>query len=126
MQVLQPTLSATSVPAQPLLPRPQPPSRTGARQLAQCTNQSGWRLTLLGIQVQDATFIDTALPFGLRSAPKIFSAFSDALAWVLHARGVAWQLHYLDDFLFMGPPGSASCARALQVTVGGVSGDTQD
>ena len=72
---------------------------------------------LLGIQWQNSTFVDTALPFGLRSAPKIFSAFSDALAWVLYARGVAWQLHYLDDFLFMGLPGSTSCARALQVTM---------
>ena len=72
---------------------------------------------LLGIQWQDNTFVDTALPFGLRSAPKIFSPFADALAWVLHVRGVAWQLHYLDDFLFMGTPGSLSCARALQITL---------
>ena len=72
---------------------------------------------LLGIQWQDNTFVDTALPFGLRSAPKIFSAFADALAWVLHIRGVAWQLHYLDDFLLMGPHGSLSCARALQITL---------
>ena len=34
---------------------------------------------LLGIQWQDNTFVDTALPFGLRSAPKIFSAFADVL-----------------------------------------------
>ena len=66
---------------------------------------------------QDNTFVDTALPFCLRSAPKLFSAFADALALVLHVRGVAWQLHYLDDFLFMGPPGNLSCARALQITL---------
>ena len=72
---------------------------------------------LLGIQWHEDTFIDTALPFGLRSAPKIFSAFADALAWVLHIRGVAHQLHYLDDFLFMGPPQSSSCARALHTTM---------
>jgi len=72
---------------------------------------------LLGIQWRDDIFIDTALPFGLRSAPKIFTAFSDALAWVLHDRGVAWQLHYLNDFLLMGPPGSQLCARSLQTTI---------
>ena len=69
---------------------------------------------LLGIHWDRCTLVDTALPFGLRSAPKIFSAFADALAWVLGARGVKWQLHYLDDFLFLGPPGSPRCALALQ------------
>ena len=60
------------------------------------------------------TLIDTALPFGLRSAPKIFSAFADALAWIMHRRGVRWQLHHLDDFLFLGPPKETTCAVALQ------------
>jgi hypothetical protein len=31
-------------------------------------------------------------------------AFADALAWILLTRVVAWHLHYLDDFLFMGSP----------------------
>ena len=69
---------------------------------------------LLGIVWDKDTFVDTALPFGLQSAPKIFSAFADALAWVLHRQGVRWQLHYLDDFLFLGPPGCPDCASALQ------------
>ena len=73
--------------------------------------------SLLGMQWRDGTFVDTAFPFGLRSAPKIFSAFADALAWILQARGVAWQLHYLDDFLFMGPPGQAACATALETAL---------
>ena len=72
---------------------------------------------LLGMQWQNETFVDTALPFRLRSAPKIFSAFADALAWILHSRGAAWQLHYLDDFLFMGPPADKSCAKALEVAL---------
>ena len=62
-------------------------------------------------------FIDTALPFGLRSAPKIFSALADSLAWILHSRGVTRKLHYLDDFLLVGPPDSAACAQALQRTL---------
>ena len=44
---------------------------------------------LLGVRWGEEVFIDTALPFGLRSAPKIFSAMSDALAWILQARGVS-------------------------------------
>ena len=31
-------------------------------------------------------FVDRCLPFGLRSAPKIFTAVADALAWVLYSR----------------------------------------
>ena len=65
---------------------------------------------LLAIKWDGDTFIDTTLPFGLRSAPKIFSALADALAWILWSRVVKWQLHYLHDFLFCGPPGSQACA----------------
>ena len=36
---------------------------------------------LLGIEWESEVFIDTALSLGLRSAPTIFSAFTDALAW---------------------------------------------
>ena len=35
-------------------------------------------------------FIDTVLPFGLRSAPKIFTALADALEWILLDQGVTW------------------------------------
>ena len=38
---------------------------------------------LLGIRWDSEVYIDTALPFGLRSAPKIFLAVADALAWAL-------------------------------------------
>jgi len=69
---------------------------------------------LLAIRWKDATYLDTALPFGLRSAPKIFSAFADALAWVLLRRGVSKQLHYLNDFLFIGAPSSQECSSNLQ------------
>ena len=34
---------------------------------------------LLGMNWQGHTFLDATLPFGLRSAPKIFSAVADAL-----------------------------------------------
>ena len=61
--------------------------------------------------------MDTALPFWLRSAPKIFLAISDVLAWILQARGVTRQLHYLDDFLLLGPLNSQACALALQQTL---------
>ena len=37
--------------------------------------------------------------------------------WFLHDRGVHSALHYLDDFLVMGPPGQNSCAEALTTTL---------
>ena len=72
---------------------------------------------LLGIRWEHNTFIDTALPFGLRLAPKIFSAFADTLAWVMWQRGIKWQLHYLDNFLFLGSPNSVDYALALQQAI---------
>ena len=56
---------------------------------------------LLGIRWDQATYIDRSLPFGLRSAPKIFTAIADFVAWVLSCLGIKHQIHYLDDFLFL-------------------------
>ena len=53
-------------------------------------------------------------PFGLRSAPKIFSAVVDALQWVMLDSGVSIVDHYLDDFVTMGTPGSLECRRNLE------------
>ena len=72
---------------------------------------------LLGLRWGGYVYIDTALPFGLRSAAKIFSALADALAWILHAEGVIHQLHYLDDFLVLGPPDDPECGQALSRTL---------
>ena len=59
---------------------------------------------LLGIQWQGNTFLDRALPFGLRSSPKIFNALADFLAWILYCEDVPLVIHYLDDFLVFIPP----------------------
>ena len=48
--------------------------------------------------------MDRSLPFGLRSAPKKFTAVADAMTWALFSRGIWFVLHYLDDFLLIGPP----------------------
>lgn len=68
---------------------------------------------LFGMRWQGVVCLDAALPFGLRSAPKIFSAVADALLWVMFKNGVTSGLHYLDDFLFSGAPGSDECALSL-------------
>ena len=56
---------------------------------------------LLGVQWRGEVFIDRILPFGLCSAPKIFSAVADALQWILAVKGVTHSLHYLDDYIIV-------------------------
>ena len=58
---------------------------------------------------ESSLFIDTTLPFGLRSAPKIFTAVADAAEWIAKLQGVTTILHYLDDFLVIGNPESTEC-----------------
>ena len=72
---------------------------------------------LLAVSWQGTTYLDRALPFGLRSAPKLFSALTDAMMWMLYERGIETALHYLDDFLILGPAGSPLCGQALQTTL---------
>ena len=56
---------------------------------------------LLGVRWNDSYYVDRMLPFGLLSAPKIFSVVADALQWMLSQRGISNLLHYLDDFIFV-------------------------
>ena len=65
---------------------------------------------LLGMSWNNALYIDTCLPF---SAPKLFNLFADLLSWVLKQNNVK-TLHYLDDFLLVGPPASSQCSRHLE------------
>ena len=37
--------------------------------------------------------------------------------WIMYHRGVQFVLHYLDDFLFAGPPGSSVCDTSLATAV---------
>ena len=68
---------------------------------------------LLGIRWKGDTYVDMALPFGMRSAPKIFNAIADALEWLMKARGISRVSHYLDDFITLGAPGTGECGNNL-------------
>ena len=70
---------------------------------------------LLRVQWEGITYTDLALPFGLRSAPKIFSAVADALQWILVQKGITNLLHYLDDFIFVSK--SLNEAKEKMVTL---------
>ena len=69
----------------------------------------------LGMRWKDQTFVDGMLPFGLRSAPKIFNALADALEWIVFQAGVQHIFHYLDDFAVIGSPGSGECQHTLNI-----------
>jgi hypothetical protein len=61
---------------------------------------------LLGFEWRDRFYTETCLPFGLGTAPFLFNIFAEALHWAIEARiRDGMVLHYLDDFLFIIPPG---------------------
>ena len=93
--------------------------------LAKIDIQSAFRLIpvhpadrhLLAMEWRGSIYIDTCLPFGLRSAPKLFNVLADLLEWILINQGVTFLLHYLDDYLTIGPPNSHICQRNLSLLV---------
>ena len=54
--------------------------------------------------------MDPMLPFGLQSAPNIFSVVANALNWYLQQSGIRFSRQYLDDFIVIGRPHSAELA----------------
>ena len=72
---------------------------------------------LLDMRWKDQVYIDGMLPFGLRSAPKIFNTLTDALEWLVAREGVRYIFHYLDDFAVVGPPDSQECQSALDTLI---------
>ena len=60
---------------------------------------------LLGATWWGTTYLDRSLPFGLRSTPKIFDVTTDFLVCCLLYNHMPWVIHYLDDFLIIGPAG---------------------
>ena len=69
---------------------------------------------LLGMHWEGQFYIDTVLPFGLRSAPFIFNKLATALEWILQCHGIEFLLHYLDDFLLVAST-SALCGAQLRL-----------
>ena len=68
---------------------------------------------LLAMNWNTHVFIDTCLPFRLRSAPKLFNVLADFLSWILEQKDVCPLLHYLDYFLLVAPPKSSTCSNNL-------------
>ena len=70
---------------------------------------------LLAMGWNNKMFVDKCLPFGLRSAPIIFSAVADALQWIIQQKGVNYLFHYTDNFITVGRPGSGECSDNLAI-----------
>ena len=70
---------------------------------------------LLQMAWNGSIYVDTCLPFGLRSAPKIFNILADLLQWRLQQQGVSHVMHYLNDFLMLGPPSCNQCHQNLDI-----------
>ena len=64
---------------------------------------------LLQMKWDNLIFIDTCLPFGLSSAPKLFNILADLLQRITQQHGICHIMHYLDDFLLLGPPVLNEC-----------------
>ena len=77
----------------------------------------------LGMSWEGMVYVDTVLPFGLRSAPLIFSAVADALQWIMMRKGVRLLFHYIDDFITIGAPDSEECAHNV-ATMNAVCNET--
>ena len=63
---------------------------------------------LLAIQWKGNLYIDKVLPFGLHSAPLLFTALADAAEWAIRQKGVQHIWHYVDDFILAGEPHSCT------------------
>lgn len=68
----------------------------------------------LGFHFDDCFFFDKCLPMGCSLSCAYFEAFSTFLHWsVCLQPGVDSVVHYLDDFLFVGPASDTRCAVLL-------------
>ncbi len=90
-------------------------------QMAKIDIESAYRLIpvhpedrlLLGMKRRGFLYVDATLPFGLRSAPKIFNAVADAVEWMMKRQNIRNSLHYLDDFIVFGNSGETESQMAL-------------
>ena len=72
---------------------------------------------MLGMRWNEGVYIDTCLPFSLRSAPKLSNIVAEFLAWIAKQGGVSFLIHYLDNFLTVGPPSTLTCKQNVDTII---------
>ncbi|KAL5486457.1 hypothetical protein EMCRGX_G018935 [Ephydatia muelleri] len=50
---------------------------------------------------------------GIGNAPSLFNNYANALHWIMASNYGAQLLHYLDDFLLVGPPSKDTCQETM-------------
>ena len=60
-------------------------------------------------------YVDLVLPFGLRSSPKLFNEYADALQFIMLENGASECMHYMDDYVTLGPKNSTQCMNNLVI-----------
>ena len=70
---------------------------------------------LFGFEWQGKQFQERFLPFGLRTAPRIFNLFAEALHWILASKLTEAITHYLDDFLAVFTAAEAAEAQQYEM-----------
>ena len=75
---------------------------------------------LFGFEWQGKLFEERFLPFGLRTAPRIFNYFAEGLHWSLATRSTAAITHYLGDFLAICPATDEGAALQFKQTFTGI------
>ena len=60
-------------------------------------------------------YVDLVLPFGLRSSPKLFNEYADALQFIMLENGASECMHYMDDYVTLGPRNSTQCMNNLVI-----------
>ena len=60
-------------------------------------------------------YVSTVLPFGLRSAPKLFTEFAHAARLIMLYHGASYVEQYLDDYITIGPPCLPVCTSNLEI-----------
>lgn len=92
--------------------------------LAKADVQSAFRLlpiapeshNSLGFCFEGFFFYDKCLPMGCSLSCYYFEIFASFLQWVMiFESGHSGIIHYLDDFLFIGPPSSSICSLILEL-----------
>ena len=75
-----------------------------------------WDIQTLDGNVHREYFMDTTLPFGLKSSAMLFNKYADALQYVMINNGATIVEHYLDDYFTCGAPTSMECEVNLVIT----------
>lgn len=70
---------------------------------------------LLGFKIGHQYYYDKCLPMGCSISCALFEKFSRLLHWIVcHLSGFDTIVHYIDDFAFLGPPGTFQSHKLLE------------